>query len=161
MPPSIIKKSSSLLERDQGIRKGKKGVSDLSEHLQPLPGSDLSKLSIATCRTCVWLQFTATEELASDSPGRPMARKPFGFKTFLLQAPSPPLPAEACQLKPHRHLPDGALLHFKQELAKSQWGPCSHAPSAHKQKGEIPDWQLSWLETFRDVFSAYSCSVLT
>lgn len=34
-------------------------------------------------------------------------------------------------------------------------------PSAHKQKGKIPDWRLSWLETFRDVFSVYSCSVLT
>lgn len=76
-------------------------------------------------------------------------------------ASSPALPAEACQLKPHRHLPDGALLNIKQQLAKSQWGPCSHAPSAHKQKGEIPDWRFSWLETFRDTFSAYSCSVLT
>lgn len=94
MPPNILKKSSSLLGRDQAIRKGKKGISDLSEHLQPLPGSDPSKLSIATCRTCVSLQFTATEELASDSPGRPMARKqsitPFGFKTVLLQAPTAP-----------------------------------------------------------------------
>lgn len=60
----------------------------------------------------------------------------------------PPLLAEACQLKPHRHLPDGALLHFKQQFAKSHGVP---APTPHQhtnrkersQTGSCPGWRHS------------------
>lgn len=68
---------------------------------------------------------------------------------------------EAWQLQLHRHFPDRAFLHIKQQLTNSQW-PSAYARSAQKtERGEIRDWQLSSLETFNDVFSVYSFTVLT
>lgn len=141
----------------------------------------LLDLHLPNLHLFVWLKLMAMERLDSGIPGTQQWEKQFlqiiykshwapDYSFISKETPDLPLlvffskfhgPAEAWQSKLHRLLP---MEHFCILNSSLQTVSESSAPRPHQHKtlkGESGDWQLSSLETFNDVFSVYSFTVLT
>lgn len=71
------------------------------------------------------------------------------------------VPTEAWRLKLHRHFLTEHFCILNSSLQMVNGSPAPTPDRHTKLKGETRDWQLSSLETPRDVFSVYSFTVVT